>query len=115
MKINGTVSHGTMREQDLIPAFLACARKIVGDRVVEPIQLVQTTDHIRISLAAITKRQLFPGYFDSDVSQSDLEYLFDTLDYLAPKGYYFGAHVGDGSDFGFWENENDFDSWNQED
>jgi len=33
------------------------------------------------------------------------EYLIDILNTIAPAGYYFGAHVGDGSDFGFWECE----------
>lgn len=31
--------------------------------------------------------------------------LFDTLNSYAPEGYYFGAHIGDGSDFGFWKDE----------
>jgi hypothetical protein len=28
--------------------------------------------------------------------------MMDALNDLAPAGYYFGAHEGDGSDFGFW-------------
>lgn len=31
------------------------------------------------------------------------ESMFNYLNEVSPKGYYFGSHIGDGSDFGFWE------------
>lgn len=30
---------------------------------------------------------------------------FDYLDSIAPRGYYFGSHPGDGSNYGFWKIE----------
>ena len=35
------------------------------------------------------------------------EYLWDYMNQIAPDGFYFGAHPGDGSDYGFWELEVD--------
>lgn len=85
----GTISHGTLRTQDLLEAFAAELRRLnpKGD------------------LAYITDRFNEPGYFESEDAQWDLETLSDTLNAMAPEGCYFGAHPGDGADFGFWPHE----------
>ncbi len=97
--LTGTVIHGTMRPQDLIPAFLNVLRKIAPDAYAQMI----------VSGGPI------PAYVQDDGDSSDwwngddaaalLEGLFDTLDEHAPEGHYFGAHPGDGSDYGFWPSE----------
>jgi hypothetical protein len=46
-------------------------------------------------------------WWSSEDAQFLLESLFDELDAHAPEGYYFGAHPGDGSDYGYWANEED--------
>ena len=32
---------------------------------------------------------------------------FYKMDELSPEGHYFGSHPGDGSDFGYWEVDED--------
>lgn len=45
------------------------------------------------------------NWWNSDAADDFLQELFDALDRCAPEGHYFGAHPGDGSDFGFWPSE----------
>ena len=42
---------------------------------------------------------------DTDDARELLLDVMEALDYLAPDGFFFGAHPDDGSDFGFWPNE----------
>ena len=101
MKNMGSVSHGTHREEDLIPEFIwtlehqkPCMRK-----------------H-RKMIAGIKSRMEEEGYYDGNDAAEDVQELFDALDAYALPYFYFGAHPGDGSDFGFWLSENfeeDFD------
>ena len=69
-------------------------------------------------LAEIEQRQKQEGYYESDDAQFDLEWLFDELNTFAPPYFYFGAHPGDGSDYGFWLSEDaieDFEGLRVED
>ena len=80
-----TIIHGTLREEDLYPAFR--------------------------SLLLLLDPEKAQGYSeDHDLATECLRFeetwaLADDLEALAPDGYYFGAHPGDGSDFGFWKCE----------
>lgn len=97
---NESISHGTLRTQDLIPAFL---------------DAVQEYAQAEYEALMVCPFPPVPAYVydegdDSEWWQSDdasylLESLFDILNDAAPEGCYFGAHPGDGSDFGFWECE----------
>ena len=88
----GTVSHATMREEDLIPAFI------------DELATIHLTKAERKTVREIAKREEEPKYYDqgSEEPGYDLEELFNILDAHALPYFYFGAHPGDGSDFGFW-------------
>lgn len=97
---NQSVIHGTHRNQDLIPAFLDTLR---GQ---DPVAYAQIT---LAPFGAIPSYVFDEGdgseWWDSEAAQWLIEDLHDALDRCAPVGCYFGAHPGDGSDFGFWEIE----------
>jgi hypothetical protein len=93
----GTVSHATMRPEDLIPSFCEELRSL-GHRSTE--------------LSRIEKDSRREGYYETEQADYDLESLFNMLDEHAPAWMYFGSHPGDGSDYGFWLSdslEDDFD------
>lgn len=104
----GSVSHGTLRPEDLIPAFMDALQELNPERAkelegdAERILAIETDDEQRC---------------DDDLEESSYflnETLVDALNACAPTGIYFGSHPGDGSNFGFWVSEwfaEDFDGF----
>jgi hypothetical protein len=94
----GTVSHGTMRPQDLIPAFLDALADV------DPAAYEQ---YMLMPFGPIPAHVQDEGdtsdWWQSDDARYLLEELFDALNDAAPEDHYFGAHPGDGSDYGFWQ------------
>jgi hypothetical protein len=86
----GSVSSGTMRAEDLIPAFIAELRW----------QKPLKREHRKL-IREIEKAMKQEDYFDNDASD-DLEALFNALDEYCLPYFYFGAHPGDGADYGYW-------------
>jgi hypothetical protein len=93
----GTISHGTLRPQDLIPAFLGALRTL---NPAAYDQLMLGSGHPPIPSYAIEDDDA--EFWESEDAQWILEDLTDRLGESAPEGHYFGALEGDGSDFGFW-------------
>lgn len=118
--MEGTVSHGTHRARDLVPAFLDAASTRLAE--IEQGAAWEITgalpfDHTqRVQLVSEYHAQL--GEFERAAKRLDIEdegeevlglveALFDFLDALAAPGQYFGALEGDGSDFGYWPIDDD--------
>ena len=93
----GTVISGTLRRQDLIPAFI------------DELERVDPDAYFRMALAPfpfipehVEKEGDGSAWWNSEEAGYLLEELFDALDDAAPEGEYFGARRDDGADFGFW-------------
>lgn len=88
----GSISHATMRTKDLIPAFADALEWLTSggrnERSTKESELLVECDALED--------------FSSEDAQYLLEELFDALGEYAPPYSYFGAHPGDGSDYGFW-------------
>jgi hypothetical protein len=88
----GSISSGTLRPEDLIPAFADELEHLTDE----------TDTDARKLIADVRERMERADYFASDDSGFDLEELTDALNMFAPDYAYFGSHPGDGADFGFW-------------
>jgi hypothetical protein len=103
----GSISWGTLRPEDLIPAFvdaldslreklsLSCHRG-------EELETVQEVSRLDGLLGELEASQREDGYWDGESPTWDIDTLTDELDAFAPPYCYFGTSEGDGSDFGFW-------------
>lgn len=90
----GSVSHATLRLEDLIPSFLWEAKHL------------RLTKAERKEISRIARESEQEGYYDSKDAVFDLnESLFSILDAHSLPYFRFGAHLGDGSDFGWWLSE----------
>jgi hypothetical protein len=85
----GTVSHGTMRTEDLLEAFAWELKSFDPDHQL----LLETQD--------IFDKENFDS---EDASYLVNELLPDALQEFCPPFVYFGTLEGDASDFGFWPN-----------
>lgn len=99
----GTVSHGTFRIPDLLSSFT------------EALEQLCESGEARDKTAIIPEAKAYgsllqKGGWAAEINHDDLDSildrLFDALNEVAVKhNCYFGSHPGDGSDFGFWPND----------
>jgi len=89
-----SISSGTMRTEDLIPCFVSELQR----------QKPLRREHKRLA-REINSRIEEENYFSSEDAGFDLEELTEALQEYAPSYFYFGAHPGDGADYGYWLDE----------
>ena len=99
---HGTVSHGTLNPEHLIRRFMDTLDELKESESLSKYPNVARYARIDARLANMERRMAKPDYYESEEADWDLEELFELLSEYAPDGCYFGAHVGDGADFGFW-------------
>lgn len=99
--IHGTIISGTHRVVDLVPVFLTVLHHLDADAATK----------IRFEYSdALDAIDAHTGPLDVDLGEDGaflVDHLMNCLDACAPDGYYFGAHPGDGADFGFWPVDDD--------
>ena len=97
----GSIHSDSLLLEDLIPAFMETL-----DDLKEQSSLTAGIDS---ALTTIERHQNDPDYYKSETAQYDHDTLSDLLTEFAPPFGYFGAHPGDGADFGFWINQDELD------
>ena len=92
----GTIISGTMQSRDLLPAFIVKFESLSGEAFAEQ----ETVD----ALLLCEQEDWLNDAGQATLSEITNN-LVDSLDAFAPDYGYFGAHPGDGADFGFWLHE----------
>lgn len=104
----GSISHGTMRHEDLIPCFSS---------ELDALLKRQPRSFKRGDYRKLIREANAIADYDSEDAGYVLEELFDALQAFAPPYAYFGSHPGDGADYGFWlcEDLGGFDGFKADD
>jgi len=92
------VSKATLREEDLCPSFLDSLKELSEPEYLKVKDTLEGWGH---SIEDVYDED--SEFYDSEDPIYLLEILYDRLNDVAPPGTWFGAHVGDGALFGFWE------------
>jgi len=95
----GTVSHGTLRTEDLLERFADELEHHVQDNAEAWCSDEGRAERDALVALVWDAREADP---DSDEASDIVDQLQDALSRFAPEDHYFGAHEGDGSDFGYW-------------
>lgn len=106
----GSVSHGTLRPEDLIPAFMEALDNLKEQASLsvqpgEELEITSWVSRIDDLLGDVEERMLRNGYYEGEEPAEDINSLIDLLDQFSPPFCYFGPHQGNSSDYGWWISE----------
>jgi hypothetical protein len=98
----GTLIHGTLLIRDLLPVLygeLARLDAKRADAIHDPaVGIPGQDDPVWEDWDENERYHGLSVYYFHDIVAE----VFDTLNEIAPEGFYFGSTEGDGSDFGWW-------------
>lgn len=97
----GSISHGTHRNEDVLPRFMSALFKEDPEKARE----IWNNNPNFLEALCDLNCGIQNNWWESEEATQISEELFDVMDSYSPEGHYFGAHPGDGSDFGYWQNE----------
>lgn len=99
-----SVSHATMRPQDLIPAFMRLLVEYHPNRAAD-----LTNEYPALRKAVEEFDEKDPWFESEEASRLLNEEIYEAMQDIAPEGCSFGSHPGDGSDYGFWPDKENID------
>lgn len=100
---SGSVSTGTLRQEDLLPAFSDTLDALLMDeRLPIPPDVAERNTNLVTEARSLLALDGWTDEQNDSVNWLVNESLPDALGEYAPEGYYFGTLEGDGADFGFW-------------
>lgn len=99
-----SLSSGTLKSEHLIESFMDFLQSVKAELGIE-----EKVNNLQEEVNALEKDEDgdFVGESQETATYILNEDIFDLLNNIAPEGTSFGSHEGNGSDFGFWEYENE--------
>jgi hypothetical protein len=102
----GSISTGTLRQQDLLSAFTQTlisleSTKFYAEVGPDSLELYHGSELVRQAPAMLDALDNTTAVSNPYVAEY-LDWLTDALNELCPPFVYFGTHPGDGAAFGFW-------------
>lgn len=107
----GSISHGTMKTEDLLSSFISCLEGLIlinGDWLSKP-EHFHTRDRLNNLIGEAQDAFEDDGETvkDDETASELVNDLSDALNEFAPAYSHFSSHEGDGSDYGFWVDDID--------